>query len=225
MTLARVRLDAQSLLELSQRPRDGESAEAMERIERRMRELFEVADSGIRRITGTVELMGNYSKAGYARQLRTHDAFEAARDVVGIVLPATGRKVQVDLRFDGDGGVECVPEEFNQVLTNLVQNAIEAAPDDGSGRVEVRGRSEGSHLVMTVKDNGHGIKTEDRARLFTPFFTTKGPGRGMGMGLTIAWRVVQSLGGTLDVESLPGQGACFTVRVPRAQPAAARGAA
>src|SRR5438105_4644008 len=162
--LARVRLDTHALLELSRKPSEPGSAEQMQRLQERMRELFDVAESGIRRITRTVELMGSYSKAGYARQVRSHDAFEATRDVVSVVLPATGRKVQVDLRFDGDGGVECVPEEFNQVLTNLVQNAIEAAPDDGSGRVEVRGRSEGSHLVMTVKDNGHGIKTEDRAR-------------------------------------------------------------
>ena len=223
--LARVRMDAQALLELSQKPRDEEAAQAMARIEKRMRDLFDVAESGIRRITGTVELMGNYSKAGYSRQIRPYDAFDAARDVVGIVVPATGRKVQVDLHLDGDGRIDCVPEEFNQVLTNLVQNAIEASPDDGSGRVEVRGRVDGGHLVVSVKDNGHGIKPEDRARLFTPFFTTKGPGRGMGMGLTIAWRVLQSLGGTLDVESTPGQGASFTLRVPRSQPASARGAA
>src|SRR5207249_6290872 len=100
-------------------------------------------------------------------------------------------------------------------LTNRVQNAIEAAPDDGSGRVDVDGRVENGRLVLTVKDNGHGIKPEDRARLFTPFFTTKGPGRGMGMGLTIAWRVVQSLGGTLDLK--PGPGAEFVIRIPRKQ--------
>jgi len=221
--LARVRMDAHAVIEMSRRPVDAEAAEQMARLERRMRELFDVADSGIRRITRTVELMGSYSKAGYARQVRPHDAFEATRDVVGIVLPATGRKVQVDLRFEGDGRVECVPEEFNQVLTNLVQNAIEASPEDGTGRVEVHGRTEDGRLVLSVKDNGHGIKAEDRARLFTPFFTTKGPGRGMGMGLTIAWRVVQSLGGTLDIDSAPGKGACFTMRVPRLQPA--RGAA
>jgi len=212
-------MDTLALMEISRRPPDAESAEQMGRLEKRMRELFDVAESGIRRITRTVELMGSYSKAGYARQLRPHDAFEAARDVVGIVLPATGRKVQVDLRLEGDGRVECVPEEFNQALSNLVQNAIEAAPDDGSGRVEVHGRVEDGRLVVSVKDNGPGIKPEDRARLFTPFFTTKGPGRGMGMGLTIAWRVVQSLGGTLDIDGSPGHGACFTLRVPRAQPA------
>jgi signal transduction histidine kinase len=156
--------------------------------------------------------------------MRSYDAFQAAREVTGIVLPAIGRRVQVEFDFDGDGYIECVPEELNQLLTNLVQNAIEASPD-GSGRVRLQGRVEGTQLVFTVTDNGHGIKPEDRARLFTPFFTTKGPGRGMGMGLTIAWRVVQSLGGTLDVESTPGQGACFTLRVPRSQPTSARGAA
>jgi signal transduction histidine kinase len=212
-------MDTHALVELSRKPAERDSSEQMARLEKRMRELFDVAESGIRRITRTVELMGNYSKAGYARQLRPHDAFEATRDVVGIVLPATGRKVQVDLRFEGDGRVECVPEEFNQVLTNLVQNAIEASPDDGTGRVEVHGRNEDGRFVLSVRDNGHGIKPEDRARLFTPFFTTKGPGRGMGLGLTIAWRVVQSLGGTLDIDSVPGQGARFTVRVPQSQPA------
>jgi signal transduction histidine kinase len=222
--LARVRLDAHQLLEMAQKPSNTDTVESMARIEKRMRELFEVAESGIRRISRTVELMGSYSKAGYARQLRLHDAFGAARDVVEVVLPATGRKVLVDLKFEGDGKVECVPEEFNQVLTNLVQNAIEACADD-IGRVEMRGRSQDGQLVLVVKDNGHGIKPEDRARIFTPFFTTKGPGRGMGLGLTIAWRVVQSLGGTLDIDSAPGQGACFTLRVPRTQAASRRGVA
>src|SRR5207302_4326146 len=73
--LARVRMDAHALVELSQRPETADQAEAMARLEKRMRELFEVAESGIRRITRTVELMGNYSKAGYARQIRPHDAF------------------------------------------------------------------------------------------------------------------------------------------------------
>ena len=107
-----------------------------------------------------------------------------------------------------------MPEEFNQVVTNLLQNAIEAAPDV-SGLVKVRGFVEGETVVMTVKDNGPGVRPEEMARIFTPFFTTKGPGRGMGLGLTIAWRVVQSLGGTLEVR--PGPGAEFVVRVPRRQ--------
>jgi signal transduction histidine kinase len=112
---------------------------------------------------------------------------------------------------------------MNQLLTNLVQNAIEASPEE-TGRVDVTGRVEGAMLELRVKDNGHGIKPEDKQRIFTPFFTTKGPGRGMGMGLTIVWRVATGLGGTLSVESEPGQGTEFLVRIPLRQQAQ-RGAA
>ncbi len=203
--LARVRIDAEALL-------GGKiPAEELPRTERRMRELFEVAESGIKRITGTVELMSSYSKAGYSRTARSHDLFAAAREAVALVLPATGRTVAVEFQFDGDGTAECVPEELNQVISNLVQNAIEAAPE-GDARVRVSGSRQDGMVLLSVKDNGPGVKPEDAQRIFTPFFTTKGPGRGMGMGLTIAWRVVQSLGGTLEVK--PGPGAEFVLRVP-----------
>jgi signal transduction histidine kinase len=204
--LARIRLDAQSLLE--------GKAEDLPRLTARMREMFDIAESGIRRITGTVELMSSYSRAGYSRQMRPYDVFAAVHEVVALVLPATGRSARVETELLGDGVVECVPEELNQVFSNLVQNAIEACPDEG-GLVRVRGSGDGESLVMTVRDNGPGVRAEDIARIFTPFFTTKGPGRGMGLGLTIAWRVVQSLGGTLEVR--PGPGAEFVLRLPRRQ--------
>src|SRR4029077_1329047 len=96
----------------------------------------------------------------------------------------------------------------------LVQNAIEAAPETG-GRVRLRAYREEESIVLSGKDNRPGVRSEDIQRIFTPFFTTKGPGRGMGMGLTICWRVVQSLGGTLEVK--PGLGAEFVLRIPRKQ--------
>jgi len=203
--VARVRIDAEALLSGSV------PADELARTERRMRELFEVAESGIKRIAGTVELMSSYSKAGYSRMLRPHDVFAAAREAVALVLPATGRTVTVEFAFDGDGIADCVPEELNQVISNLVQNAIEAAPENG-GVVRISGSRQGGSVVLSVKDNGPGVKPEDAQRIFTPFFTTKGPGRGMGMGLTIAWRVVQSLGGSLEVK--PGPGAEFVLRLP-----------
>jgi signal transduction histidine kinase len=218
--LVRVRLDAEQALSLAGeakgRPLQPEEQARLERLAARLQELLGVAESGLKRIGGTVELMGRYGRAGFRRELVLHDVWEAARTVVDLVLPATGRKVQIELDLSGDGTLECVPEELNQVLTNLVQNAIEAVPD-GSGRVRISGAAEGDALVLSVKDNGPGIKPELLARLFTPFFTTKGPGRGMGMGLTIARRVVQSLRGTLHVTGAPGEGAEFVVRVPRRQ--------
>ena len=180
-------------------------------------ELLDVARAGLERIAGTVALMSRYGRAGYRRERGALDAWEAVRTAVALVLPATGRDVRVEVDLSGDGTLECVPEEFQQVVTNLLQNAIEAAPD-GGGHVRIAGRRDGADLVLGVKDDGAGIPPEAMARIFTPFFTTKGPGRGTGLGLTISRRVVESLGGTLRVASRPGAGAEFVVRVPHRRP-------
>lgn len=205
--LLRVRMDAQSLL--------AGKVDDLPGMAERMRELFDIAEGGIRRIAATVELMSSYSRAGYSREVRPHDVFAAVREARALVVPSIGRAVEVQIELSGDGTVECIPEEFNQVVTNLLQNAIEAAPEPG-GLVRVRGCVEDDWVVLSVKDNGPGVRSEDLARIFTPFFTTKGPGRGMGLGLTIAWRVVQSLGGTLVAR--PGPGAEFVVRLPQRKP-------
>ncbi len=221
-SLVKTRLDADRLVALVRaagaRPLTEEEGADLARLETRMREMFGVAESGIVRIARTVELMRGYGISGYRRTLRPYDLCAAAEEVVRLVLPATGRKVKVETAFSGEGVVECVPEELDQVLTNLTQNAIEAVSDDGSGRVRIAGSRERGELIVSVRDNGPGIRPEDRARLFTPFFTTKGPGKGMGLGLNICWRVVQSLGGSLEVRNPPGGGAEFVMRLPIRQP-------
>ena len=220
-SLAKIRLDAGVLAQLAlatrKRSLTDQGRVQVERIETRMREFFDIAESGIKRISNTVELMRGYGRAGYSRIIRDHDVNAAVAQVVRLVLPATGRKVRVQWDLGGEGVVECVPEEWNQLMTNVIQNAIEAVSEDGSGRVDIGGHSEGDWQIFTVRDNGPGIKPEDRDKLFTPFFTTKGPGTGMGLGLTIAYRVVLSLGGTLQAKSQPDQGAEFVIRVPRRQ--------
>src|SRR5262249_39159005 len=142
--LALIRRDAEALL----------SGKGGAGLEARIQTMLQTAEAGVKRIAETGEVMGRYSRKGFTRGLRPHDLFAAAHDVIGLVLPATGRPVQVETAFEGDGTVSCVPQEMNQVLTNLIQNAIEAAPDDGRGRVRVAGRREGDQLVIAVKDNG-----------------------------------------------------------------------
>jgi signal transduction histidine kinase len=145
-----------------------------------------------------------------------YDAYAAVRDVVAVVLPTLGRQVRVELDLVGNGWIRCVAEEFNQVLTNLIQNALEAVVADGSGRVSIRGKNEGVDLLLSVRDNGPGIPEANRARIFDAFYTTKEVGRGMGMGLTITRRVVVAMGGNMSVKSQLGVGTEFVVRVPGA---------
>jgi signal transduction histidine kinase len=209
--LGTIRRDAEKVLSASKDPRNMAELEA---IAARLERMFETAETGVRRIASTVDLMVRYSRDGYTRAPQPYDAFAAIRDVVSLVLPSADGAVEVAMELEGDGNVRCVPEELNQALTNIVENAIDAVPPDRAGRIEIRGKNDGASLFLSIKDNGVGIGADDLPKIFTAFYTTKQVGKGMGMGLTIARRVVTALGGTIDVSSRVGAGTEFTVRVP-----------
>lgn len=220
-SVARLKLDMGETLSLvggaKDEPLDAAAVQKLDKIAIRFQKMIDTAESGVKRIAGTVELMGRYSREGYSRDLRAHDVFLAARDVVSVVLPATGRDVKVTDKMPESGLIRCVPEEFNQVLSNLLQNAIEAC-QEGTGEVQISGTVEEEIVELRVKDNGSGMPDAVRQKIFNPFFSTKGPGKGMGMGmgLTMTRRVVQSLGGTINVTSEVDRGTEFVVRIPRA---------
>jgi len=104
-------------------------------------------------------------------------------------------------------------DQINQVITNLLNNAYDAL--DGHGRIEIRLESDREWVHLSVTDNGPGIPADVRAHLFEPFFTTKPEGRGTGLGLAICHGIVQSHGGTIDVQSEEGKGSTFSVHLPR----------
>ena len=96
---------------------------------------------------------------------------------------------------------------------NLLTNAIDACAAGGHGdRPHPPPRTDGVRIEVT--DTGRGIDPAIRDRIFDPFFTTKPVGQGTGLGLSISYGIVQDHGGTIDVDSAPGQGTRFTVRLP-----------
>lgn len=99
-----------------------------------------------------------------------------------------------------------------QVLVNLLRNAIEASPSEG--RIDVEIRPDGEFVAICITDDGPGVPPEKEDQLFQPFFTTKGPERGTGLGLAFAARTVEEHGGKLAYERRPGRGATFVVRLP-----------
>jgi signal transduction histidine kinase len=204
------------------KPISPEGRADIEKAAARMNRMFETAHSGVKRIGGTVDLMLRYGREGYTRSIEPHDVYAAIRDVIGVVVPATSSDARVKTALEGDGMIECEPQELHQALTNLIQNALEAVPP-GTGVVEVVGRLEGDELVVVVRDNGSGIRPQDQARIFTPFFTTKDVGKGLGMGLAITRRCIVALGGRITVRSQLGAGSEFTVRLPRQQRRAGAG--
>jgi two-component system sensor histidine kinase RegB len=106
-----------------------------------------------------------------------------------------------------------VPEEgLAQALRALVQNALDVCPTDGLVQVGVSGNADG--LEIAIRDSGPGMEAEVLRRVGEPFFTTKDPGAGMGLGIYLARSIIERLGGSLDIDSKPGSGTCVHVRLP-----------
>jgi PAS domain S-box-containing protein len=111
---------------------------------------------------------------------------------------------------------------LQQVFFNLILNARDAMPK--GGWLTLRTHAEDGGVVAEIRDTGEGIRREDIKRIYDPFYTTKGIGRGTGLGLAVSYGIVQEHGGAISVESAPGKGTTFTVRLPGvALPEAARG--
>jgi two-component system sensor histidine kinase PilS (NtrC family) len=106
--------------------------------------------------------------------------------------------------------VNADPSEIERVVFNLLTNAVEAMPEGGD--LTVRVGSAGGEARISVEDTGTGIAEEDRPQLFRPFFTTRE--RGVGMGLAICRRIVEDNGGSIAVDSAPGRGSTFTIKLP-----------
>ncbi|MBM4783875.1 MAG: PAS domain S-box protein [Archangiaceae bacterium] len=121
-------------------------------------------------------------------------------------------------QYSNVGAVNGIEARLGQVFLTLIMNAVQALPAEGGRReLLVSTRREGPRVIVGVRDFGAGMSPETRARLFTPFFTTKPVGKGTGLGLSIAHSIVTALGGEIRVESAPGQGALFEVALPITQ--------
>ena len=179
--------------------------------------------------TGGAETVRRIQK--FAR-LRPEEAFvgldldQVIRDGLAITRPRWEEKklkAGVPLQLGLDlGSVPVVmgrPAELNEVVTNLILNAIDAMPSGGTLSLRTRSQDD-RHVVFTVTDTGIGMTEEVRQRIFDPFFTTKGE-EGTGLGLPVSYSIVKRHGGEMRVESRPGGGTTFTVVLPVGTPAAA----
>lgn len=126
---------------------------------------------------------------------------------------ASRRGVSIERRYQPDLPRLCTdPPLLRQVAINLLNNAFQAVGENGRIIVDIACRD--GFIEWRVSDTGPGIPKDIQDRIFNPFFTTKPPGQGTGLGLSICHGIVTRLGGAIGVESEPGQGASFVVRLP-----------
>jgi signal transduction histidine kinase len=137
-------------------------------------------------------------------------AVEHALMMVGSRLVAMPR---VDLQLEPGPPIASIGRLLEQGLVPILENAVTASGPGGVVKVRVRQLNIGVEVV--VEDSGPGIPAEVLPRIFDPFYTTRPQGQGSGLGLSVAWGIIHGLGGDISVESPPGQGATFRIRLAR----------
>jgi|SaaInl8_200m_RNA_FD_contig_101_87694_length_1521_multi_3_in_0_out_0_1 two-component system, NtrC family, sensor kinase len=107
----------------------------------------------------------------------------------------------------------CDPYQLRQVLINLITNAVHATGD--SGQVVISLKDIGKQAAIVVSDTGEGIPKENQKKIFEPFFSTKSPGKGTGLGLFVTRGIIEKLGGTIELTSHLGKGTKFCIKLPK----------
>jgi CheY-like chemotaxis protein len=145
---------------------------------------------------------------------------DVVRGVEKMLRRLIGEDVVFDVRLAPDAGFAHVdPGQLEQVLVNLVVNARDAMHAGGTLSIETRaadGEDGTRYVGLSVADDGVGMDDETKARAFEPFYTTKGPGEGSGLGLSTVFGIVTQSGGAVDLQSSPGSGTRVTVWLPQA---------
>ncbi|MDB5473996.1 MAG: sensor histidine kinase [Devosia sp.] len=171
------------------------------------------------KVVDRLAALTGHLKSFASKQTRAHARADLpsviinALDLVDHKLKAFG--VDVEYRRPR-GGIEVAgnPIHLEQVLINLITNAADAMEHSPVRVLSIGLKRTRGWVELTVTDTGSGIAPSELSNLFDPFYSTKQPGRGLGLGLSISYGLVRDLGGTIAVASRPGQGAAFTVRLP-----------
>jgi PAS domain S-box-containing protein len=162
----------------------------------------------------------NFSRSG-SGEMEPLDVNKLVLDVVSLLehqLDGARVKVRKELA-ENLPDVRGNENRLQQVFFNLILNAKDAMPH--GGWLTLATRADDDTVVIEVADTGHGITREDIKRIYDPFFTTKGMGRGTGLGLSVSYGILQEHGGAIVVDSVPGQGTTFQVTLPPLRPAEA----
>ncbi|KAF0223662.1 MAG: two-component system NtrC family sensor [Rhodospirillaceae bacterium] len=167
---------------------------------------------GLERVRELVVKLRTFSRLDEG-EFNTIDVREAMESVLLFLRHKMTGRIEVVREYDSVNDLACYGGQLNQVLMNIVANAVDAIEDQGI--IAVRTGVEGDMFVISVKDSGSGIPKENMERIFDPFFTTKPVGQGTGLGLAISYKIVQAHQGRIEVASELGQGTEFRVLIPR----------
>ena len=178
------------------------------------REVLEDMGEGINRISSIVSDLRTFTQP-HLTQLENVSVIEVVNSALRLLSNEWENKVRVDKEIPEHQTIWANRNQITQVLVNLLQNAVHALEKkhgaESEATIWIRAIEENDESRIVVRDNGEGITSENLQRIFDPFFTTKDVGEGMGLGLSICYRIMKQHGGRIEVESERGAYAEFTL--------------
>lgn len=174
-------------------------------------EIGEVSKSAGRRIRDIVHSLRSFARLDRSEK-DTVDVRDGLESTLTLVNHELKDRIEVVRRYEEIPQIHCYPNQLNQVFMNLLVNASHAIEDRGT--ITIRTFAENDRIVISISDTGAGISQEVLPRIFDPGFTTKGFGVGTGLGLSIVHRIIEDHGGTITVDTAPGEGSTFTLTLP-----------
>ena len=173
--------------------------------------LLEDSMHGMNQIDELVKSLKNFSRMDRSAT-EVFDLNEGLETALKICQNQLKGRVEVERDLGEIPAIHCAPSQLNQVFLNLINNGAQAI--DGHGLITLRTRHVGEQVQVQIQDSGCGMDAETQAHIFEPFFTTKAVGEGTGLGLSIVFRIIEDHGGSIEVDSTPGRGTCFTLLLP-----------
>jgi len=191
-------------------------------------QVLEESDQAIDRAVQLARRLGGFALD--RQQLQPVDVAAVVDEVAGLMRHSLGHNIEVEVKHLARPLVDGDPGQLHQVLANVCLNARDAMPEGGRLRIAldtvVLGPEDdsapllppGEYARLRVTDTGVGMKPDVAARAFEPLFTTKGGGKGTGLGLATVYSIVKQHGGAASLESAVGKGTTVTILLPRRRP-------
>jgi two-component system, NtrC family, sensor kinase len=145
-------------------------------------------------------------------QIKTIDIHESIESVLLFLRHKMENRIEVERSYNATGDLTCLAGELNQVLMNVIGNAIDSI--EAAGRISLSTNVRDGNFVIAVRDTGKGIPENIRDKVFEPFFTTKPIGQGTGLGLAISYGIIQAHRGSIEFSSEIGKGTEFILKIP-----------